>query len=55
LGVFENYEEKSENPIIQLIPEPLLLQEKGKMKSSLFLKRGTEGELEIEICRTLKK
>jgi len=44
------------NQKIQLFnssPNPFSCKEKGKMKSSLFLERGTEGELEIELCRTL--
>jgi len=35
-------------------PNPFSCKEKGQTKSSLFLKRGTEVELEIELCRTLK-
>jgi len=45
------------NQKIQLFnssPNPFSCKEKGKMKSSLFLERGTEGEFEIELCRTLK-
>jgi len=36
-------------------PNPFSCKEKGKQKASLSLERGTEGELEIGLCRTHKK
>jgi len=46
-------EEKQKFQLFNSSPNPFSCKEKGKTKSSLFLKRGIEGELEIELCRTL--
>jgi len=53
LGVFESMRKTQKIQLFNSSPNPFSCKEKGKTKSSLFLKKGTEGELEIELCRIL--